>query len=104
MLPFTLLQGFEKGYSKFACERELETEQKLQYFDPKLMAGNVVSFSFSSGPQFNQGSREPLRPGVAFPTTSRLQLCPIFNSTGLTSVLTELYNSSTPTRYLKSHV
>ena len=22
-----------KGYSRFACERELETEQKLQYFD-----------------------------------------------------------------------
>ena len=74
ILPLTLLQGFEKGYSKFACERELETEQKLQYFDLKLMAGNVVSFSFSSGPQFNQGSREPLRLGVAFPTTSCLQL------------------------------
>ena len=28
-LPLTLLQGFEKGYSRFACERELETEQKL---------------------------------------------------------------------------
>ena len=25
-----------------------------------------------SGPQLNQGPREPLRPGVAFPTTSRL--------------------------------
>ena len=23
-----------KGYSRFYCERELETEQKLQYFDP----------------------------------------------------------------------
>ena len=23
-----------KGYSRFACERVLETEQKLQYFDP----------------------------------------------------------------------
>ena len=33
ILPLTLLQGFEKDYSKFACERELETEQKLQYFD-----------------------------------------------------------------------
>ena len=32
-IPLTLLQAFEKGYSKFACERELETEQKLQYFD-----------------------------------------------------------------------
>ena len=49
------------------------------------MAVNIVSFSFSSGPQFNQGSREPLRPGVAFPTISRLQLalelnCPAFCS------------------------
>ena len=25
-LPLTLLHGFEKGYSRFACERELETE------------------------------------------------------------------------------
>ena len=33
-LPLTLLQGFEKGYSRFACEMELETEHKLQYFDP----------------------------------------------------------------------
>ena len=23
-LPLTLLQGFEKGYSRFACERELD--------------------------------------------------------------------------------
>ncbi len=29
------------------CERELETEQKLQYFDTTLMAVSVVSFSFS---------------------------------------------------------
>ena len=31
----------------FACERELETEQKLQYFDPIVMAVSVVSFLFS---------------------------------------------------------
>ena len=96
-LPLTLLQGFEKGYSRFACERELETEQKLQYFDPKLMAVNVVSLSFSwcsTGgpgstllgdgffycilsatslvPKLHRGSRGPPRPGVTFPTTSRL--------------------------------
>ena len=40
-------KGSKRGYSRFACERELEIEQKLQYFDPKLMAVNVVSFSFS---------------------------------------------------------
>ena len=96
-----------------------------------LMAGNVVSFSFSrcstggpgvhsagcwlslllliskfSGPQTPSGFRWPLRPGVAFPTTSRPSPTP----TGLqldsnsTVVLTALYNSSTSTRSLKSNV
>ena len=46
-LPLTLLQGFEKSYSGFACERELETEQKLQYFDPHSYDRHVVSFLFS---------------------------------------------------------
>ena len=46
-LPLTLLQGFEKGYSKFVCERELETEQNWNILTPTLMAVNVVSFSFS---------------------------------------------------------
>ena len=36
-----------------------------------------------------------LRPGVPFPTTSRLSLCPITN---WLPVLTELYNSSSPTQ------
>ena len=40
-LPLTLLQGFGKGYSRFACERELETEHNCN------MAVYVVSFSFS---------------------------------------------------------
>ena len=55
----------------------------------------------------HQGPK-PLRPGVASPITSPLQLTLELNSTGLTSVLTELYNSSTPTwsptRSLKSNV
>ena len=29
------MQGFEKGYSRFGYERELETEHKLWYFDPQ---------------------------------------------------------------------
>ena len=49
-----------------------------------------------------------LRPGVAFPTTSRLPPSPTLTGTLLTSVLTELYNSSTPTqsptRFLESPV
>ena len=89
-LPLTLLQGFEKGYSRFACERELETEQNWNILTPTLCfsrspdaqpealgstllgAGCWLSLlhliSIFSGPQFNQGTREPLRPGVAFPT------------------------------------
>ena len=42
-----------KGYSRFACERELETEQKLQYFDPIVMAVSVVflvSWCSTGGP------------------------------------------------------
>ena len=49
-----------------------------------------------------------LRPGVAFPTTSVPSPSPTLTVTNLPSVLTELYNSSTPTqsptRYLESHV
>ena len=36
-----------KGYSRFAYERELETEQNWNILTPTLMAVNVVSFSFS---------------------------------------------------------
>ena len=95
ILPLILLQGFEKGYLSFASETELETEHKLLYFDPTVTAVSVVSFSFSRAAQpeaqdplcwvmaffiasyqhllwtpTRQGPR-PLRPGVAFPTTSR---------------------------------
>ena len=36
----------------FSCERELESEQRLQYIDPPtLMAISVVSFSFSRAAQ-----------------------------------------------------
>ena len=55
-------------------------------------------------PKLHRGSRGPLRPGVAFSTTSRLSPSPTLTPTVLTSVLTELYNSSTFTRSLKSHV
>ena len=33
-VPLTLFVRFEKVIQIFACERELETEQKLQYSDP----------------------------------------------------------------------
>ena len=61
--------------------------------------------SIFSGPQTPSGFRGPPRPDVTFPTTSRLLF---FSSTGtrtqLPSVLTELYNSSTPTRSLELNV
>ena len=139
-----------KGYSRFYCESELETEQNCNILTPTLMAVSVVSFSFSRAAQpeaqrpssllddgflycilsatsldpnsflagcgfpyhissitrliSNSNSSGPLRPGVAFPTTSYQQLI----SNCLTSVLTELYKSSTPTqsptRSLEWHV
>ena len=46
-VPLTLLKGFEKGYSRFFCERELETKQNWNILTPTLMAISVVSFSFS---------------------------------------------------------
>ena len=122
-LPLTLLQGFEKGYSRFACERVLETEQKLQYFDLHshgrqrcvflvllmlnwrpwgplcwVLTFFTASYQHLLWTPIHQGPR-PLRPGVTFPTT----LYANWNSNS-----TELYNSSTPTRSptrsLKSHV
>ena len=99
-IPLTLFVRVRKGYSRFACERELETEQNWNILTPTLMAVNVVSFSFSwcstggpgfhsagcwlsllylisifSGPQLIWASR-PLWPSVAFPTTSRFTPSP----------------------------
>ena len=116
-----------KGCVGFYCERELKTEQNWNILTPTLLAVNVVSFSFSwcstrgpgvhsagcwlsllhlisifSGPQ--TPSRFPRAPsaGCGFPYHAISNWNS--NSTGLTSVLTELYNSSTPTWSLKSHV
>ena len=92
-----------KGYSRFACERELETEHNCNILTPILIAVSVVSFSFSRaaqpeakrptllafsttsyqqllwtpthlGPNSIGGLEGPFRPGVAFPTTFRLLL------------------------------
>ena len=88
-----------KGYSRFYCERELETEHNCNILAPTLMAVSIVSFSFSRAaqpeaqrpssllddgflycilsatslvPTLHRSSRGPLRPGVAFPITSCL--------------------------------
>ena len=86
-----------KGCVVFYCERELETEQKLQYFDPDSYGRQGCVFlvlqgcstggpeahsarwwlsllhliSIFSGSQLIRAPR-PLRPDVAFPTTSCL--------------------------------
>ena len=136
-LPLTLLQGFEKGYSRFACQRELETEQKLQYFDPHSYGRRRCVFLVLQ--MLNQRPWGPLCWVMAFFTASyqqplwspnsigvpegslgrvwlslpQLVYNSVSNCTGTPtklseSVLTELYNSSTPTRSptrsLKSHV
>ena len=47
-IPLTLLKGFQKGYSRFYCKRELETEQNCNILTPTLMAISVVSSPFCS--------------------------------------------------------
>ena len=117
-----------------ACERELETKQKLQYFDlhsygrqrcvflvllmlnrrPRGPLGWVMAFFTASYQQSlwtptNQGSKAPLAwCGFTYHISSISISNSNWNWDCLTSVLTELYNSSTPTqsptRSLKSHV
>ena len=42
ILPLTLLQGFRKGCSRFACERVRETEHKLHILNPLLWPSRCV--------------------------------------------------------------
>ena len=120
-----------KGCSRFACERELEIEHNCNILTLKLMAVNVVSFSFlwcstgSPGPTLlgdgflycilsassldpnSSGTKWPLRPDVAFLTTSRLSPSDLqlyCQQLYWPSNSTPLYNRSTPTRSLKSNV
>ena len=121
-------KGSKRVTQGFYCERELETEQNCNILTPTLMAVSVVSFSFSraapseargpnsllddgflycilspTGLQNSIGhSRGSLRPGVAFPTPSCLWR--LWSLTVWLPVLTELYNSSTPTQSLEWHV
>ena len=80
-----------------------------EIFWPQSYGRQCCVFSFSSGPQFNQGSREPLRPGVTFPTTSPLQLALelnyplLFNSLALYYLQTPTWwygHASTPPQFL----
>ena len=91
------MQGFEKGYSGFSCESELETEHNWNILTPKLWPSALclsclqgcstggpgptllcdgflycILSASSLDPKLHRGSRGPLRPGVAFHTTSRI--------------------------------
>ena len=83
------LKVFEKGYSRFYCERELETEQNCNILTPTLMAISIVSVLF-----FRAAQREALWPtllGVGF--LYRI-LSPMGLQTHWLPVFTVLYNSS----------
>ena len=71
---------------------------------PTLLAFSTTSYQQLLWTQTQSGPQGPLRPGVTFPTTARLY----YSCNSLTSVLTELYNNSTPTqlptRSLEWHV
>ena len=131
-VPLTLFVRVRKGYSRFACERELETEQKLQYFDPHsygrqrcvllvllmlnwrpwgplcwVMAFFTTSYQHLLWTPIQSGARAPF--GLVWLFLPHLVYNSVRSPTAtVTSVLTELYNSSTPiqspTRSLKSHV
>ena len=120
-----------KGYLMFECERELDTEQKLQYLDPHSYGRQRCVFLVLQ--MLNRRPRSSLCWVMAFFTASYQQLpwtptheipkapsawCGFpyhissitpSNLTGTrTFVLTESYNSSkpiqSPTRSLESHV
>ena len=131
-VPLNSFARVRKGCVGFYCERELETEHKLQYFDLHSYGWQRCVFLVLL--MFNRRPRGPLCWMMTFFTASYqhlhwtpIQLGPqgpfglmwlslphlVYNyvrslTVILTSVLTELYNSSTstqsPTRSLKSHV
>ena len=92
-----ICKGWEKGYWRFACERELKTEHNWNILTPKLwplalclsrspgllnwrsiLLGDGFLYCILSAtflvPKLHRGSRVPPRPGVAFSTTSPLKL------------------------------
>ena len=109
-----------KGLLKVCMREGAETEQKRKYFDPHSYGRQrcvflvlqmlnrrsrgplcwVMAFFTASYQQLpwtpTHQSPKPLRPDVTFPTTSRLLRLQLYWNSN--SVLTELYNSSTPTR------
>ena len=111
-----------KGLSKVSWWEEVGDRTELQYTDPHSYGRQRCVFPVLHGCptggqgahpsaewwlsllhlitnwslKLHRGSRGPLRPGVAFPTTSFLRR--LWSPTVWLPVLTELYNSSTSTQ------
>ena len=131
-IPLTLFVRVRKGCMGFCCERELDTEQKLQYSDPHsygrqrcvflvllmlnrkpcgplswVLAFFTASYQHLLRTSTHRGQR-PLRPDVASLPHLVYILLQLYCNWHWDSNSTELYNSSTstrsPTRSLKSHV
>ena len=80
-----------QGYSRFYCERGLETEQNCNILTPTIMAISFVSFSFSRAAQ--PEAQRPsflLSAGFLYNILSLTHLTP----TNWLPVYTELYNCS----------
>ena len=131
-VPLTLFVRFERVTQCLCMRGSWRPNRNCNILTPTLMAVNVVSFSFSwcptegpgvhsagcwfsllhlisnfSGPQTPSGFPRAPSAMCGFPFhISSITPSPTVTATRtvLTSVLTELYNSSTPTRSLKSHV
>ena len=80
-VPLTLFVRVRKGYSRFACERELETEKKLQYFDPHSYGHQRCVFLVLK--MLNRRPRGQLCWVMAFFTASYQQLLWSPNSIGV---------------------
>ena len=128
LLPLILFVRLRKGYSRFACARELENNINCNILTPNSYGHQRCVFlvllmlnrrprahsskswlsllhliSNFSGLQTPSGFPRAPSAGCGFPYhTSSITPSPTGTATGtaLTSVLTELYNSSTPTRSL----
>ena len=103
ILPITLFVRFEKGYSRFACERVLETEHKLHILTPLLWPSRCVFLVLLMLGSTPSGGGGPRSPSVGCGLPYHIWSLAVWNSTGHcfgTPNSTQLYNNSTPTRSL----
>ena len=79
---------------RFVCERELETEQKLQHIDPTTLLA-IIAFLCRSPALLNQGLR-------ALPLLRHASNSSIFSPIELKFLSPGLYNNLTPTYFLRA--